>query len=162
MTNKIIMNTHYLSPPKRFKSPDSWWVYFIFCLWLVFIDKTFRINTTQRSGFAHAFTAHPKQRRHRNHLYCNQAGRREGEQGWILKFDIFLLQFLSKKGRFLSFEVEKWKFTIFGTPWKNIYGYLGKKPLLVPRWKKSFRRPWLQLISLRPDDAYFVGEIYTL
>jgi len=47
---------------------------------------------------------------------------------WILKFDIFLLYFQQKRSFYL-FSEEKWNFTTFRTPWKDLYGYFWKNPL---------------------------------
>jgi len=62
-----------------------------------------------------------------------------GEQGvpkshWILKLDIFLLNF-QQKDFFLSFVWVKRNFTTSGPRWKNPFGYPWKNPLLVNPWK---------------------------
>ena len=45
-----------------------------------------------------------------------------------------------KKGRFLSFEWEKLNLTTFDSPGNNL-----EKSRVTPPWKKSFRRPCLQI-----------------
>jgi len=49
----------------------------------------------------------------------------------------------SKKSFFLSFEWVKTNFTTFGPVQERFW-----ENLLVPPWKKSFRRPWTQLIGV--------------
>jgi len=67
---------------------------------------------------------------------------RNSERGccWIgssldFEFDIFL--------KIIVFSVSRGKNEISPhlPPWKNIFGFLRKKSLLIPLWKKSFRRP---------------------
>jgi len=62
----------------------------------------------------------------------------EGGQGraltpCILNFFYFSIAFSAKKGRFLSFEKEKWKIHHFWTPpWKNVDAFRWKNPLMGP------------------------------
>ena len=51
----------------------------------------------------------------------------------IFNFFYFSIAFLAKKGRFLSFEKEKWKIHHFWTPpWKNVDAFRWKNPLMGP------------------------------
>jgi len=69
----------------------------------------------------------------------------EWESGEALPLDFKILhspiKVLAKKGCFLSFETEKWNFTIFGRPSKILFGYLRKIHYRPPTWKTSFRSP---------------------
>jgi len=68
---------------------------------------------------------------HKSRYHCElNHGRRKGSQG-PLDFENFTAQ-----GCFLRFEWEKTNFTTFGPPRKIL-----EKPLVVPPWKKSLRRP---------------------
>jgi len=54
-----------------------------------------------------------------------ERGGRRAKDPWVLKFDIFLLNFI-KKGRFLSFEKEKLNFTTFGSRGNTFMSKSGK------------------------------------
>jgi len=51
----------------------------------------------------------------------------------FLDFEIwhFSITFLGKKGRFICFQKEKWNFTTFSPPWKDLCGYFWKKTLIA-------------------------------
>jgi len=59
---------------------------------------------------------------------------------WNLTFSYCLF---SKKVVFFIVLREKNEMYHFCPPWKNIFGFLWKNPLLVLPWKESFRRPCL-------------------
>ena len=68
-----------------------------------------------------------------NALTMGVGRRGKGAKGppWFWKLTFFYYIFI-KKGRFLSFEKEKWNFITFAPLWKNFYGNLWKNPLMAP------------------------------
>jgi len=77
---------------------------------------------------------------HLSLVACASEGGKGVQAPWVLKFEIFLINF-SKKHFSLSFEWVNWNFTFFG-PLENLFGYLWKKSTFFPR-KESLRCPWL-------------------
>ena len=90
-------------------------------------------------------------------------GRRKGGGLAPLDFEIvhFSIAFLAKKGRFLSFEKEKWNFTIFGPPWKYLHDYPQKKSPLPPPWKNpSDAHDWDMTITGSKSIRFLLGQIF--